>query len=235
MKNHCESDISTSATEHGTEPVGGYSRKVELQIDGLIVGERLYELNTKQEEYLALEKPLRNGRIHGRMYTWDSEGQLDSVEPYIDGLIHGSAHQFFGGRLIGSYHFEMGSGCDLWWTASNETNRTTLTEARFLVDGQRHGFEWWINEDEQSVYQECHFCGGIEHGIRREWDESVMRSGFPRFFLVGLEVSFEDYEQAAASDTALPRYCAVDDRPARTFPPLVTNAIQQHSRSGTSG
>ena len=230
MQNHYESDIPKDAIEYVAETVDGFSRKVELRIEGMIAGERFYELNTKQEEYLALEQPLKNGKVHGRMYMWDSEGQLEFVEPYEDGLIHGSAYQFFKGRLIGSYHFEMGSGCDLWWAVSNDDIRITLTEARFLVDGLRHGYEWLLNEDERSVYQESHFRDGLEHGIIREWNELKMCEGFPKFYLEGLEVPFKDYEQAAASDSTLPKYRAADDKPARTFPPLITNAMQHHSR-----
>ncbi len=47
-----------------------------------------------------------------------------------------------------------GTGVDLWRQKKNWGNGCTyLSEARYIKDGKWHGFEWWLNEDQKSVWR----------------------------------------------------------------------------------
>jgi hypothetical protein len=51
-----------------------------------------------------------------------------------------------------------------------DTAETVFGRSSFMLNGRRHGFEWWLNQDEQSVYQERYWSDDEAHGIEREWD-----------------------------------------------------------------
>jgi hypothetical protein len=86
-----------------------------------------------------------------------SQGELLSAEPYFNGLPHGIAKQFDNGKLIGTYTMKHGTGLDLWRGVA-EDGTIRLHEARYKKDGRWHGFEWWLNhEDQESCWQECHY------------------------------------------------------------------------------
>ena len=63
-----------------------------------------------------------------------------------------------------------GTGLDLWWQEGYESGRAYLAEARYVKDGKWHGFDWWLNEDQKSVWQERHFQSDQQHGIERSWN-----------------------------------------------------------------
>jgi hypothetical protein len=118
------------------------------------------------------ETPYANGRRHGTHYVWLVPGVLLSAEPWRNGLQHGTARQWDAdGRLIGTYTLTRGTGWDLWrQPAHRRLDAPRLSEAIRYRDGQPAGFEWWINDNQRSVWIEQHWRAGQWHGIRREWN-----------------------------------------------------------------
>ena len=70
----------------------------EYRLRGEVVGRRCFNAAGQ----LISESPLRDGKKHGREFTWDDDGTLLSVEPYFDGKIDGTAKQYDrgGGSLV---------------------------------------------------------------------------------------------------------------------------------------
>src|SRR5229473_2854321 len=59
--------------------------------------------------------PFRNGVKEGLELTFYGEGRIASVEPYVGGVVHGTAKQYAAdGRLLGTYRLVRGTGVDLW-------------------------------------------------------------------------------------------------------------------------
>ena len=145
--------------------------------------------------------------------------QLTSAEPFHEGLPHGVAKQFSAnGRVIGTYTMVHGTGIDLW-RGEREDGSIYLAEVLYLRDGRRQGFEWWINDDQKTVYEERHWDEGLLHGIWREWNEAGrLRKGFPKYHLKGEQVTKRVYLKACAHDSTLPAFRIQDNRPARAFP-----------------
>lgn len=225
------SDIPATAEERITERFAdGAKLRAEYWQDGEQVGERQF-FETGEPEF---EMPYRAGHKHGTEYTWHAPGQLVAAEPYADGLPDGTAWQWSPrGEVIGSYQMVRGTGLDLWWSPTDE-DRFVLSEARYLQNGQRHGFEWWIEEDQRRVWSENHFLGGLEHGIERVWEsDGTLRDGYPRFHVHGAEVSKDDYLRAAAADASLPPCRPEDDRPERAFPPDVAQGLGPRPAAST--
>jgi len=146
-----------------------YASGAKQHADYLAQGERIGWREFYEGGSRMIESPLRNGRQHGQMLEWYESGQLSSATTYVDGREHGTARQWADdGTLVGSYEMDHGTGLDLWWTARTGNQIWRLSEARYLLAGDRHGFEWWINDDQQSVSREGHFAHGREHGIQRD-------------------------------------------------------------------
>ena len=126
----------------------GAKATAEYFIDGQLVGARRFDA----EGSLELDCGWRDGRLHGTTYRIDIPGRLLSATPYSRGLEHGKARQWGDdGRLLGTYRMHRGTGIDLWWDETwRKPRRRYLAEVRFYRCGQRHGFEWWINEDQAS-------------------------------------------------------------------------------------
>jgi hypothetical protein len=76
-----------------------------------------------------------------------------------------------------------GTGLDLWRVKDNWGHgRVFLSEARYLKEGNFHGFEWWLNEDQKSVHDEHHFWENLQHGVQRSWNsQGRLRRGYPRY------------------------------------------------------
>ena|SRR5258708_35981028 len=101
-----------------------------------------------------------------------------------------------------------------------------LSEIRYMKDGLRHGFEWWLDTYER-VVEEHHFYQGQEHGIVRAWNrQGRVRRGYPRYWVHGERVNKAKYLKASERDPNLPPFRKEDNEPARTFPP----EIRQHLR-----
>lgn len=104
-----------------------------------------------------LEVPVREGEQHGVLYTWFPSGALESAEPWVNGRAHGLARPWDAtGAFVGSYEMVRGTGIDLWWRQRFDAPGHYLSEARYDVDGELHGFEWWIREDQESLDEESH-------------------------------------------------------------------------------
>lgn len=171
------------------------------------------------------EWPTKSGHAHGVQLRWDEPGELLSAEPYRDGLPHGIARQWDQGELIGTYRMVRGTGLDLWWQRGGDGKRY-LAEARYLVRGDREGYEWWINDDQRSVYEESHFRAGLPHGIERQWSPTGrLRRGYPKYWVEGRQVTKRAYLAACDRDPTLPPFREQDQSPRRRFPREVAAAL----------
>jgi hypothetical protein len=193
-------------------------QSIDYFLDGARVGHRLFDA----EGNLVLDQGWRDGRLHGTCYRLDIPGRLLSATPYHNGLEHGVARQWGDdGRLLGTYRMTHGTGLDLWWAETHRHPRKRyLKEVYHYRRGRFHGFEWWIEPDQRSVYEERHWVDGLQHGIERTWNgDGRLRRGFPKYFLKNEQVSRRAYLRACASDAKLPPFRPQDNRPRRSFPP----------------
>jgi hypothetical protein len=212
------SSIPKAARERVTATfvTGPQRYKAECILNGKVVGIRYFH-ETGELEY---ECPLKNGLAHGIEYRSDVPGELLSAEPYSNGLPHGTARQWSkDGKLIGTYTMQHGTGIDLWWCESFENGLPYLSEARYVKGGTRHGFDWWLNEDQKSVWEERHFRNDQMHGIERSWNwQGRLRRGYPRYWVNGARITKRQYLRARAKDPTLPPFRKTDNRPQRRFP-----------------
>ena len=201
-----------------------YFRLTECILDGQVVGRRAYD----REGVLRVETPLKNGKKHGREYVWDEQGMLESVEPYVQGQLHGLAKQYNRkGKVIGTYRFVHGSGYDIW-RYEREDGSTGISEICCVQNTARHGYEWWLREDQHSVWHERHWQRGQFHGIERQWnDQGRLRRGYPKYWIQGKAVSRSVYLKAARQDETLPLHQESDDRPQRGFPAEIEKLLGQ--------
>jgi hypothetical protein len=195
----------------------GAPKRAEYRVDGKLVGRRDFHATGEVEA----EWPERDGRAHGVQQRWDSPGVLLSTSPYRNGREHGVARQWHNGMLAGSYRMVNGTGIDLWWDSAGD-GPATLSEARYCRDGDRHGFEWWINDDQRTVYEEAHFQRGAAHGIERKWNaDGRLRRSFPKYWVDGVQTTKRDYLAAVKRDATLPPFRLRDNSPRRVFPPEI--------------
>jgi hypothetical protein len=202
----------------------GAPERVEYLVGRSIVGYRLFDTDGE----LLLDCGVCRRKRHGREYRLDLPGKLLSATGYRNGLEHGLARQWSeDGRLIGTYLMRNGTGVDLWWQETRTKPwRPYLAEVHFMLNGRRHGFEWWLNEDQLSVHQEHHWWHDEPHGIEREWNnKGSLRPGFPKFYVRGSRVSRQAYQRQQSHDPSLPAYRAEDDRPQRIFPPVIDRRL----------
>ena len=206
-------------------------QRAEYVLDGKIVGVRWFDENGVMNS----EVPWKHGLIHGNMYHFDDipDGKLrvTFVEPYRNGLAHGTAKQWSeDATLIGTYNMKHGTGWDLWRHRKDfgRSPIRVLTEARYIKGGNWHGFELWFDLGQTTIHQEAHFWENLQHGIRREWnDKGKLRRGFPQYWVDNIRVTKRQYLRACSKDTNLPPFCASDDLPQRIFPLEVQAAIAE--------
>jgi len=193
----------------------GAKKNAEYRLRGKLVGVRWFH-ETGEPDF---EYALRDGQKHGTQYRWDVPGHLLSAEPFEDGLPHGTARQWSrDGRQIGTYRMRRGTGIDLW-RQEREDGSVYLAEILYKRAGRPDGFEWWVNEDQRTVYIERHWCDCQLHGIYREWnDQGRLRHGSPQYFVRSERVTKRQYLRGAANDPTLPPFRAADNRPTRRFP-----------------
>jgi antitoxin component YwqK of YwqJK toxin-antitoxin module len=218
---HYRSSIPKAARERVTATFVNSPKKykVECVLAGEPVGIRYFH----ETGELALECPMKNGSMHGIEYRSDVPGKLLSAEPYSNGLPHGNARQWsHTGKLLGAYTMKHGTGVDLWWQEGFENRPSYLAEARYYKAGKRHGFEWWLNEDQKSVWEESHFRSDERHGIERHWNsQGRLCRGYPKYWVNDARVTKRQYLRACAKDASLPPFREADNRPQRKFPPEV--------------
>lgn len=184
-------------------------------LNGEVVGRRAYD----GKGNLILETPLKNNKKHGREYTWNEQDSLELVEPYFEGKLHGLAKQYGRkGKVIGTYRCVHGTGLDIW-RSERKDGSIIISEIHSLKDGQPHGCEWWLRDDQHSVWHECHWSQGLVHGIERIWDsKGSLKRGYPKFWINGQTVSKRTYLKRAELDEALPALQLADNQPQRWFP-----------------
>jgi hypothetical protein len=192
-----------------------YFRVTECILNGQVVGRRAYD----SDGSLRVETPLKNNHKHGREYIWDERGALESVEPYIEGQLHGVAKQYNRrGKVIGTYGFVHGTGYDIW-RYEREDGSIGISEIFSVQHSALHGYEWWPRADQHSVWHERHWQQGKVHGIERMWnDKDRLKRGYPKYWVQGQAVRKRVYLKAAEKDKTLPIYREIDDLPQRRFP-----------------
>ena len=219
MRNY-RSSIPKAARERVTATfvTGPQKYKAEYVLHGKVVGVRFF-YETGQP---SLEIPLKNGVTHGIVYSWYTPGKLTSADPYRNGREHGTARQWSDeGKLIGTYTMKHGTGIDLWWQSFG--NRAPYpAEIRYMVDGKRQGFEWWLNENRRGVHEECHFWNGNKHGVERSWNSrGRLRRGYPKYWVNDQRTTKRRYINACTKDPSLPSFRERDNLPYRKFPPEI--------------
>ena len=209
-------------SEYRCEGAGVWLRRTECVLEGKVVGEREYE----EDGALIVETPLKNGKRHGVVYDWYDGVHLSCAEPYFEGKPHGTARQWSeDGILLGTYRLVHGTGIDVW-RHMREDGTICVSEIHNMRDGQAHGFEWWLNEDQQSVLIERHWDNGKLHGIEREWNlKGRLSRGWPRYWVQGKQLTKRQYVAAAERDNSLPKIRPEDLSPSRTFPPEIQRIL----------
>lgn len=203
----------------------GAKKKCEYRVGRKLVGVRLISDKGEPE----MEWGVKNGEMHGRLLELSS-GTLVFVEPYKNGVAHGTAYQWDeNGRLLGTYRMNHGTGIDLW--RQDWGRKIFLHEVHYMKDGMPHGWEWWISDDQHSVSDETHWHEGKRHGIQRSWTKSRMDRGFPKYWIRDKQVTRRDYLKACAKDPNLPPYRKEDNSPRRIFPPEIQMHLNLPSRS----
>lgn len=199
-----------------------YFRVAECRLDKVVVGQRAYD----EDGRLMRETPLKNGKKHGREYIWDESGFLESMEPYVDGKLHGLAKQYNrNGKIIGTYRFVHGTGFDIW-RYEREDGSIGISEIFTMQDGSLHGYEWWLRDDQHSIWHERHWQKGEFHGIERMWNrEGKLKRGYPKYWIRGQAVDKRAYLRAAVQDKTLPMYKENDNRPQRKFPEEIESLV----------
>jgi antitoxin component YwqK of YwqJK toxin-antitoxin module len=202
----------------------GSKKKAEYLVDDEIVGVREFT----EAADLDYEFALKNGKKHGVEYRWSDPGGLLSAEPYANGFPHGTARQWSSdGKLIGTYTMVRGTGIDLW-RGQQEDGSVYLAEVHYMKAGFPHGFEWYLREDQATVFIERHWQNGHLHGVEREWNSrGRLHRGYPRYYVNDDKVTKRQYLKACASDPTLPRWRAEDNDPARYFPAEIVREMLQ--------
>lgn len=199
----------------------GTKAEAEYLLRRSVVGYRQWDTSGLLEH----EVPLKRRRKHGIEYWWTS-GRLTFAEPWANDVPHGAARQWScDGQLLGTYTMKRGTGIDLW-RDQREDGSPYLAEAVYWKDGHWAGFQWFINEDQRTVYIERCWLNGQLHGVYREWDSrGRLDRGYPQYFVAGKQVTKRDYVKACAADPTLRPFREEDNEPARTFPPEIARHL----------
>ena len=192
-----------------------YDRVTDCFLNGILVGQRVYN----REGLMVLETPIKNGLKHGREFTWDDDGKLRLIEPYVKGKIHGTAKQYGReGNVIGTYTLIHGTGFDIW-RQENEGRTIFVSEIHSLQDGVLHGYEWHFAASQQDLWCERYWYMGKIHGIERIWNsKGKLRPGYPRFYVLDQAISRKKYLKLALSDETLPIYREEENLTSRNLP-----------------
>ena len=195
-----------------------YDRVTDCLLNDTRVGQRVYN----QQGVMILETPMKDGLKHGWEFTWDDDGKLILVEPYVKGKIHGTAKQYGReGNVIGTYTLIHGTGFDIW-RQENEDQTIFVFEIHQLQEGAPHGYEWHFASPGQDLWHESHWYIGMIHGIERIWNgKGRLRRGYPAFHILDQAVSKRTYLRLARTDKTLPAYREEDNLPDRKFPPEI--------------
>lgn len=219
--------IPAEACEEVTERFdNGRVSRAEYFLADQLVGRRSFNPNGTLEEEHAYREQLEHGWQY--YFRGDESGWLHWAEPRENGKIHGTALQWDqeDGRLLGTYSLEHGTGFDLWRQRSFEDGIVCLAEVHPMLDGDPHGFEWWLCED-GTIYQETAWNLGEYHGINRRWNnDGKLERGYPRYYVDGIRVTRRQYLKACAKDPTLPPFRPEDNLPVRDFPPEIQRVLK---------
>lgn len=176
---------------------------------------------------LQLETPMKDGKRHGREYTWDDDESLLSVEPYREGKCHGTAKQYGrDGRVVGTYKMVHGTRHDVWRNQFPD-GPVYVSEIHSMCGGSMHGYERWLNVDQKSVHEEKHWREGKHHGIEREWNHrGKLSRGYPKYWNRDGAVTKRQYIAAACKDPRLPPFRLNDNSSKREFPPEIRRLLK---------
>lgn len=221
-----KSDIPANAVERCAGSTDGGEIRQYL-VRGKVVGQRWFD----EHGHLLVETPLRNDNKHGREISWNEDGSLSLVEPYCDGKIHGTARQYGAkGRVVGTYKMVHGTGFDVW-RDQFAGGPVYVSEIHSLRDGVLHGFIWWLNEDQTSVFEEYHWHNGQPHGIERSWNSfGKLRRSCPKYWVGSQAVTKRQYLAASRKDPTLPPFRLKDNRPQRDFPPEIRRILKSRTK-----
>lgn len=155
-------------------------------------------------------------------------GALESVEPYVNGKMHGLAKQYNQeGKVIGTYRFVHGTGFDIW-RCEREDGSIAISEVFIVQDGALHGYEWWLKSDQHSVWHERHWQHGQYHGIERMWNaQGRLKRDYPKYWIQGKKVDKRSYLRAAEHDATFPKYQEKDNHPQRKFPAEIEKLLSK--------
>lgn len=203
-------------------------KATEYYVDGILVGRREFDEEERMWQEYALDK---DGQPHGWYYEFDEEtGDLQCKEFYVEGKLHGTCKQWIGSKFVGAYTLEMGNGDDLW-RHLNEDGNICLSEIRQYKDGNFHGYVWWVNDDQQSVWSEEHFNEGQPHGIKRQWNiEGKLSRGYPQYYVLGEKVDKRKYLRLAVKDQSLPSFRVEDQSPQRSFTAAIQEVMKEDNK-----
>jgi len=199
-----------------------HDRVTECFLNDIRVGQRIYN----RQGTMILETPIRDGLKHGWEFTWDDDGKLLLIEPYVKGKIHGTAKQYGSeGNVIGTYTLVHGTGFDIW-RQENEDQAVFISEIHSLQDGVPHGCEWQFVSPHRNLWYERNSYTGKIHGIERIWNsKGRLRRGYPRFYVLDQVVSKQKYLELSQTDKSLPTYQEDDNLPQRHFPQEVEEIL----------
>jgi hypothetical protein len=202
-----------------------YYRITNCLLHGQVVGQRHYT----QTGTMVRETPLKDGQKHGREYTWNDDGSLILMEPYVQGKIHGTAEQYGAeGKVIGTYHIIHGTGLDIW-REEDEAGNISIAEIHSLRDGLPHGYTWWLITGQNLRWHEQHWQAGQLHGIERMWNQQgKLRRGYPKYWITGQTVSKQKYLQTIQDDQTLPPYDELDNSQQRQFPLEIKHLLSSY-------
>lgn len=198
-----------------------YLREEDCLLQGVVVGKRFYD----KEGELCIEQPLKDNLLHGRVCFF-SDGWLELIEPYFEGMMHGVAKQYDqDGKLLGTYRMSHGTGLDIW-RCRRADGSVGVAEIHSMKHGTLHGYEWWFDCEDGRLWSEAHWHAGRRHGIERNWIKGK-RSVYskPIFWINDEKVTKREYVKACETDKTLPPYRDVDDLPARTLPSRVQKLL----------
>jgi len=205
MDTQYQSNIPTAAqevviSEFKEEDGCFWYKKTEYILNGEVVGQRFYD----NHENLMHEEPLKNGKRHGLVYRWDEEGTLTFCEPFKNGMPHGIAKQYDeSGKIIGTYEMDNGTGYDVWRNI-REDGSIYISEIHSMENGKYHGYELWLNEDQETIWLEKTWLNNMLHGAEYQWElNGKLSDGYPKYWVEDNEVSKEEYFLKAKTDSHL--------------------------------
>lgn len=215
MRGHrYRSSIPSTATRAvGETWPDGAPKSAAYFVDGKEVGFRVWFEDGK----LDYEYALQDGVKHGRWYRFYPGGQVEELQPYRRGLMHGVGKQWSpDGRLLVTWSLRDGVGLDLWCGHLSDA----LSEETYWPKVGEPGYNREWNDDEKTVWQEYFLLGGVGyHGIWREWNRvGRLRRGFPQFYVNDKRVTKREYIRACEADVLLVPYRGKDDSPRRELP-----------------